>query len=190
MTCASCVRHVERALSKVDGVSSATVNLATERATVHASQPIDEAVLVKAVEDAGYEARPLASPNDRSKAEAPAKTDLIVAVAFSVPLLLVTMLPMMLPRLHAVAPSFFHFFMGWGGLLLAAPVQLWAGRRFVKSGIAELRHASPGMSTLVMLGSGSALLFSIAVLLAPGIFPRGTAHTYFEASASIVTLIL
>jgi Cu+-exporting ATPase len=191
MTCASCVRHVERALTKVDGVSSAVVNLATERATVQLDEKIDAATLVKAVEGAGYEARPLASPNAPHEAhDGRAKTDLIVGAAFTAPLLLFSMLGMASSRVHALAPGFFHFFMGWGGLLLAAPVQLWAGRRFLKSGLSELRHRSPGMSTLVMLGSWSAFLYSLVVLVAPQLFPAGTAHTYFEASASIVTLIL
>jgi Cu+-exporting ATPase len=191
MTCASCVRHVERALSKVDGVSSAVVNLATERATVQVADQTDPATLVKAIEGAGYEARPLSSPSDANKGDgARAKHDLIFAAAFTAPLVLFSMIGMASPRMHALAPSFFHFFMGWGGLLFAAPVQLWAGRRFLKSGLSELRHKSPGMNTLVMLGSWSAFLFSLTVLVAPQLFPAGTAHTYFEASASIVTLIL
>jgi P-type Cu+ transporter len=75
-------------------------------------------------------------------------------------------------------------------LLLATPVQLWAGRGFYRQAWAELRHLAPGMSTLVALGSSAAYAYSVVVVLAPGIFPAGTAHLYFEAAAAIVTLVL
>lgn len=193
MSCASCVAHVEKALRKVEGVGSATVNLATERAVVtYRAQATDELALQRAIEGAGYGATIVEAGVETASSPdlSVAKRDLVVAAIFSVPLLLVTMLPMAVPRAHHLAPTFFHFFMGFGGLALAAPVQLWAGRRFYRLGAAELRHRSPGMNTLVMLGSSAAFLYSLLVLVAPRLFPVGTAHTYFEASASIVTLIL
>jgi len=78
----------------------------------------------------------------------------------------------------------------WVELLLATPVQFVAGRRFYTQGWAEIRHGSPGMSTLVMMGSSAAYLYSLLAVLAPGLFPAGTANLYFEAAAVIVTLIL
>jgi Cu+-exporting ATPase len=195
MTCAACVGRVERALKRVEGVEGATVNLATEKATVTLHDGLSPEVVLAAVRDAGYE--PLytpptavapAEPDPAELAEAAStRRDLVVSIAFTAPLLAFTMLPMLVPALHGPVA---HFFMGWGGLLLAAPVQLWAARRFYRRGFAELRHLSPGMNTLVVLGSSSAFFYSLAVLFAPGIFPAGTAHTYFEASASIVTFIL
>lgn len=77
----------------------------------------------------------------------------------------------------------------WLELLLATPV-LYAGWRFYKHGWAELKHLSPGMNTLVMMGSSAAYFYSVAAVLAPGLFPPGTAHLYFEAVAVIITLIL
>ncbi|BBI65599.1 hypothetical protein HSBAA_PA_2020 (plasmid) [Vreelandella sulfidaeris] len=74
--------------------------------------------------------------------------------------------------------------------LLATPVQFYAGARFYRAGFAELRHFNPGMNSLVMIGSSAAYFYSVAALLAPALFPVGTAVSYFEAAAVIVTLIL
>jgi Cu+-exporting ATPase len=63
---------------------------------------------------------------------------------------------MLVPTIHHALGPLSELFMGWGGLALAAPVQFWAGRRFYRTGFAEVRHKSPGMSTLVMLGSSAA----------------------------------
>ena len=78
----------------------------------------------------------------------------------------------------------------WVELLLATPVQFYAGSRFYKTGWAELRHLSPGMNSLVMIGSSAAYFYSLLALLVPQIFPEGTDKTYFEAAGVIVTLIL
>jgi Cu+-exporting ATPase len=195
MTCASCVGRVERALSRIPGVTRATVNLATERATVELDpHAVTVDSLAEAVRDAGYdaeEAKPEAPPGDARDADhARSRRDVLVAIAFAGPLLFFSMVPMMLPSLEVWLPSMVHFFMGWGGLALAAPVQLYAGRRFYRQAWGELRHRSPGMSTLVVLGSTAAFVYSLVVLVAPGIFPPGTAHTYFEASASVVAFVL
>lgn len=193
MTCASCVLHVERALTALPGVVEASVNLATERATVvHRPLVTPLADLRKAIEDAGYTAGRV---DDDARAERDdelrrARADLLVAAVFAVPLVILSMAPMLVPTLHALFPRLVHFFMGPGGLMLAAPVQFWAGRRFYRHGFAELRHRSLGMNTLVMLGSSAAFSYSVAVVLVPAWFPDGTAHTYFEASASIVALVL
>jgi len=69
-------------------------------------------------------------------------------------------------------------------------VQFWAGRRFYRAGWAELKHFSPGMNTLVMMGSSAAYGYSVLAIVAPGLFPAGTANLYFEAAAVIISLIL
>jgi Cu+-exporting ATPase len=192
MTCASCVGHVERALKAVPGVVGASVNLATERATVeHLPLVARTADLVAAVRAAGYMADAVAADNDTKEEELRrARRDIVIAAVFAVPLVALSMGPMLVPALHALFPRIVHFFMGWGGLLLAAPVQFWAGRRFYRLGLGEIRNRALGMNTLVMLGSSAAFFYSLAVLLWPSWFPAGTAHTYFEASASVITLIL
>jgi P-type Cu+ transporter len=188
MTCASCVLHVERALLKLPGVLRASVNLATERATVDHETAVTNDALRRAILDAGY------TPGDRDTPEgeglATAKRDLVFAAAFSVPHVFLSMSAMLLPSVHALFPRLVHFLMGWGGMLLTAPVLFWAGRRFFRAGFSELRSRTPGMSTLVVLGSSAAFFFSLAVLLMPSAFPVGAAHTYFEVAASVVTLIL
>lgn len=188
MTCASCVLHVERALRRVPGVIDASVNLAMRRATIVHEPLVTEGRLREAISDAGY----IAGDTDGEPGAelAAAKRDLLFAAAFTLPLTMLSMMAMLFPAVHALAPRAVHFLMGWGGLLLAAPVQLWAGRRFLRAAFAEVSMRAPGMSTLVVLGSGAASLYSLGVLLVPSAFPPGSAHTYFEVSASVITLIL
>jgi Cu+-exporting ATPase len=196
MTCASCVRRVEKAIRAVPGVLEVSVNLATERASVDArSESAGLPDIQEAIRRAGYEPGGQATPVEGGGGTAElelqsTRRDVLVAAVFSGPLVFFSMVPMFIPSLHERWDTLVHFFMGWGGLLFAAPVQLWSGRRFYRQGLAELRHLSPGMNTLVMLGSSAAFLYSLLVLLAPGLFPEGTAHTYFEASVSIIALIL
>jgi Cu+-exporting ATPase len=196
MTCASCVRRVERSIQAVTGVLQVSVNLATERASVEARAPeVGLAHIQDAIRRAGYEPGAAAETPDTAERDAAdelrrTRLDVLVAAVFAVPLVFFSMAPMFIPSLHHRWGTLTHFFMGWGGLLFATPVQLWSGRRFFRQGFAELRHLSPGMNALVMLGSSAAFLFSLLVLLAPHLFPEGTAHTYFEASASIISLIL
>jgi Cu+-exporting ATPase len=193
MTCANCSARVERVLGRLPGVIEATVNLATEQAQVrYLPAMLTPDAIAAAVRGAGYE------PRLEAETEAAPGTpddglgrDLRLGLAFTLPLLILAMGPMLwMPLGHWLDAR-----LGWRGqgllqMLLAAPVLFWAGRRFLSHGWAELRSLSPGMSSLVMLGGGAAFGYSTLVLLAPGSFPPGTAHFYFEATAVIVTLIL
>ena len=192
MTCASCVGRVERAIAKVPGVSGVAVNLATESATITTDGSVGAEALAEVVRDAGYEAT-------EKKADSPVvphappglDLDTWVALVVTAPLVTFTMIPMAVPSLHGgPLGALMHALMGKAGLLLALPVQLFSGRRFYAHAAAEVRHRSLGMSTLVALGSTAAFVYSALVVVAPGLFPAGTAHTYFEASTSIVTLVL
>ena len=117
--------------------------------------------------------------------------DLRLAAAFTLPLLLLAMGPMLWPPWHHWLEAHLDGrLQGLLQLVLAAPVYFWAGRRFLRHGWAELRSLTPGMSSLVMLGGGAAFAYSTLALVAPGLFPPGTAHFYFEAAAVIVSLIL
>ena len=178
MTCASCVARVERALRKTPGVVSATVNLALGRASVeYLPDMVTPHRLAEAVREAGY------TPILKEEAKGPerAPKDLPIALAFALPLLFLSMGPMLL-GLSLEAPPLLQ-----AGLALGV---LYAGRRFFRQGFSELRHLAPGMSTLVTLGVGAAYLYSFLVLLFPGLFPEGTRHLYFEAGAFILTLVL
>jgi Cu+-exporting ATPase len=197
MSCAACVARVERAIAGLPGVLGVTVNLSTESATVqYLPSTVSRERISQAIREAGYEpAQQEQAPDEAKKRQsrelAALRRDLICAVALTLPLLLVSMGPMLLPPLgtllQGLAPGRIW---DWLELLLATPVLVWAGRRFLISGWVELRRLAPGMNSLVMLGSCSAYLYSLTALIAPVLFPAGTANLYFEASAVIVTLIL
>lgn len=193
MTCASCVSRVERALNKLPGVLEASVNLATEKVQVrYLPELVSPPRLQAAVRDAGYEPRDLSQPAPAADDDelAALRRQVWFAAVFTIPLVIVGM--------GKMTPGLEQLFMqvmphrGWMWLewLLATPVLFVAGRRFFTSGYAELKHRSPGMNSLVMIGASAAYFYSVAALLIPQAFPAGTAETYFEAAGVIITLIL
>ncbi|MBN1655858.1 MAG: cadmium-translocating P-type ATPase [Deltaproteobacteria bacterium] len=189
MTCAACVRRVERAINKLPGVKSASVNLATERAKVDLNPALVTVARIKnAIDQAGYEAIDIATARPESEIDLVRfRRELVVAAIFTVPVVAIAMLPMASETMRAflVTPLW-----SWLSLVLASVVQLYSGRRFYRAGVSALRHKSPDMNTLVMLGSSAAYLYSLLALAAPRLFPPGTAHLYFEASCTIISLIL
>ncbi|NQV85213.1 MAG: copper-translocating P-type ATPase [Rhodospirillales bacterium] len=198
MTCASCVARLEKVLSALPGVNSAEVNLATEKAHVsYTPGVLDANGLVRAVEQAGYEGRAITNgevnieDHDHHASETQTlRRNVVFAAALTVPLFLIAMLKMVPGIGDGMMVTLSE--RGWIGVefLLATPVLFYAGRRFFVSGWAELSHLSPGMNSLVMLGASAAYFYSVAALVAPGLFPVGTANSYFEAAGVIVTLIL
>ena len=178
MTCASCVARVEKALQAVPGVSAASVNLATEKATVHGD--VAPGLIAAAIDRAGYGAHPVdtARPALAAPAGSPAWWPVAVAAILSLPLLA----PMLL-RPFGVdwMPS------GWLQLLLATPVQFWLGARFYRAGWKALRAGAGNMDLLVALGTSAAYGLSVYLLLAHG---AGMGHLYFESSAVVITLVL
>ena len=197
MTCASCVGRVERALAAVPGVSAASVNLATERATVTGSA--DPAELVAAVAAAGYDAAPVAA--DPAAAEAASqgrdaeshrlRRDLILAGALTLPVFVIEMGGHLLPGLHHLIAMTISMKASW--ILQAAlttAVLAGPGRRFYRKGLPALLRGAPDMNSLVAVGTLAAWLYSLVATFAPGLLPAGTVHVYFEAAAVIVTLIL
>jgi P-type Cu+ transporter len=189
MTCASCVGRVERALEKVPGVLEASVNLANERATVeYLAGEAGLQDLERAVEGAGYgvvreEESPVEDTREREYKRL--RTDFLLAAALTA-LILVGSLPMMFGFMPSVPVGWLNF----GLLLLATPVQFWAGRRFYRGAWGALKHGQANMNTLVVMGTSAAYLYSAAATLAPGLFAAGRADVYFDTSALIVTLIL
>ena len=194
MNCGACVARVENALNKLDNVSAAQVNLATGRARVHAvAGLVDEQQLIDAVTAAGYDAAAVTADHvaaDTPDEAAQLKPAVLFAAACTLPLMAVAMLRM-LPSSGAAMTALLPV-RGWMmlELLLTIPVQFHAGRRFYTLGWNEIKHFAPGMNTLVLLGTNAAFFYSLAALSVPQIFPSGTAHTYFDAAAMIVTLIL
>lgn len=195
MTCAACVSRVENRLKKQHGVQDVSVNLTTERARItYVPELVDTDQLFKAVEDAGY--TPIArdehgeKQDDRPTEAERLKKSVIFAAIFVIPLSLVAM-GRMIPGVGSAMESLMPV-RGWMlvELVLTIPIQFWAGRLFYTQGWKELRGLAPGMNSLVMIGSNAAFFYSLAALLIPDVFPEGTAHTYFDASGVIITLIL
>lgn len=194
MTCGSCVSRVERAIEKLPGIVQASVNLATQKAFVRF---LPDAVTLPrihhAIRDAGYEPQEQGENTQTEREDREGiqlRNKVLIAAAFTIPVVFIAM-GKMIPALEAIFTSIMPH-RGWMGVewLLTTPVQFYAGARFYRSGLAELRHANPGMNSLVMIGSSAAYFYSVAALLIPGFFPAGTAESYFEAAAVIVTLIL
>ncbi len=194
MHCASCVSRVEGAIAGVEGVVEANVNLATERATVRVTRPVEVERLAEAVRGAGYDARAVAGveTDDEERRERRLELERLerrfwVAAVLSVPVVVFGMFGMLLP-LDAVPMRV----QNWIQLLFATPVQWWAGWTFVNGVGLAIRRRIADMNLLVGLGTLTAYLFSLAVTVAPDALARAgiAPHTYFDTSVVIVTLIL
>ncbi|WP_296314014.1 copper ion binding protein, partial [Pseudomonas sp.] len=181
MTCASCVSRVEKALLKVPGVASALVNLATEKATVEMLLTVPVQALEAAIQKSGYavKARETASASVASGWQWPAWWPVAVAAVLTVPL---------------IAPMLLQVFGidwmlgGWAQWALATPVQFWLGWRFYRAGYKAVRAGAGNMDLLVALGTSAAYGLSVYLLWRHGM--HGMGHLYFEASATVITLVL
>lgn len=200
MTCASCVRRVEQALSAVPGVAQAQVNLATERARVSLGAPVALESLLAAVQQRGYTAHEFKAASQvqdaeqdarKAKDERALKTAFILAVCLTLPIFIIEM------GSHVIAP-FHHYLLRTLGaqniaylqFVLATLALAIPGRSFFTHGLKAAFHLNPDMNTLVALGAGSAWLYSTISTFAPQWLPPGSVHLYYEAAAVIVTLIL
>ncbi|WP_255591516.1 heavy metal translocating P-type ATPase [Geminicoccus harenae] len=187
MTCASCVRRVERALGQVPGVVSASVDLATEKAHVE-TRGAPTSSLVAAVARTGYRASVLADdPDGAAEAELQRAREARGRREFwHAALALALALPLVLPM---AAMPFGHELAlpAWLQFLLAAPVQFWLGARFYRAGFAALRAGTGNMDLLVALGTSAAFGLSLWNWLVAG---HGGHALYFEAAALVVALVL
>jgi Cu+-exporting ATPase len=194
MTCASCVRRVETALTKVPGVLSATVNLASERATVEfLPGQVAIADLRRAVDDVGYRLRELAEAERDVEAEARQREQrtLLAKLLFAG----VVGALLMLGAQHGRIPFLTDIPVRWINVvsfLLATPVQFWAGWQFYVGTWKTAKHFTADMNTLIAVGTSAAYGYSIAATFGPGLFEAAAIETsvYFETSALIVALIL
>jgi len=197
MTCANCAATIERRLNKIDGVLDATVNLATEHATVkYVLGVVTRADLVAAVQQAGYGVVDVEGDEETAEdAEAAAreaeirhqKRRFLVGAAFSLPLFLFSM-----GRDFAILGQWSHaVWVNWLFLLLATPVQFYVGWDYYTGGYKSLRNGSANMDVLVAMGSSAAYFYSVAVLIAATLGSSALGdHVYFETSAVIITLIV
>lgn len=184
MTCASCVARVEKALAKVPGVASASVNFATEQAEVKlAGEGVDVDRLIAIVQAAGYGARlPDAQPGGAVTAKGRPLPDWWPVGAATV-----LSLPLVLPMIGTLF-GWSWMLDGWLQFALATPVQFWLGARFYRAGWRALKAGAGNMDLLVALGTSAGYGLSVYLLFAHG--GHGMAHLYFEASAVVITLVL
>lgn len=198
MTCASCVGRVERALKAVPGVIEASVNLVSGEARVRYGEGIvAPSELAALVTKAGYPTHPKladAAPHalSRHAAEVAALGRAFwLALVLSVPVLGLAMGGHLVPAFHIWLMA--HMGMQGSAILqsvLTSLVLIWPGRVFFHHGIPALLRGAPEMNSLVSLGALAAFAYSAIATYAPALLPQGTREVYYEAAASIVTLIL
>ncbi|MBI5740569.1 MAG: copper-translocating P-type ATPase [Nitrospirae bacterium] len=198
MTCASCVKRVQDALSSLNGVLSAEVNFATEQAAVeYVPGLVGVRDFKKAVRDAGYDIVEVKEGEDiveKEKRERESefrklKIKLIAGTALTVPLLLLAFSGMTGTHFMAGLPMRTNFIIQ---LMLATPVQFWVGRQFYSGAIAAARHRSTNMNTLIAVGTTAAYVYSVIATFFPSLFEiKGySAEAYFDTAATIIILIL
>jgi len=197
MTCASCANRIERKLNKLGGVA-ATVNYATERATVEYQETVAVDELIAAVEAAGYHAALPTAEAEREQAVeqdpvAPLRRRLTISALLSLPVLVIAMIPTL---------QFDNW--QWLSLQLATPVVLWGAWPFHRAAWATLKHATATMDTLISVGSLSAWLWSLYALflgnagdngmrMVFSLIPSsggGANEIYLETAAIVTTFIL
>jgi P-type Cu+ transporter len=186
MICASCVARIERKLGKLDGVRSATVNLASERALViYDPSQVSPARLIGTIEAAGYGAAPVAEQATAIEDEEQARRRDLAgrrrSIALGVTLTAAVLAVAMIPPLMTWPTMASHNYLL---ALLALPVWAYVGRGFHRGALVNLRHGAVNMDTLISLGSSIAFLSSLAVTIAGADQP-----VYYDTAALIVTLI-
>jgi len=195
MTCAACVRRVERSLQKIDGVRDARVNLATSRATViYDGKGVTVSDIADVIRTSGYEFLGQQGDDDTDPVEAARREetrDLTLRVGVGAVLSVLTFMGSMqhwFPFLAFIPRQVMLAIL----LVLTTPVVFWVGSRFMKGALKALRQGTADMNTLVALGSLSAYTYSAAAVIWPSFFAdAGMApHVYFDGAAMIVTLVL
>ncbi|WP_188503816.1 heavy metal translocating P-type ATPase, partial [Nesterenkonia alkaliphila] len=203
MTCASCANRIEKKLNKLDGIE-ASVNYATEKASVTAPADYDPGLLIAEVEKTGYTAelpapkgeKPSTADEGESREDAEIrvlKQRLIGAAILAVPVILMAMIP-----------ALQFDFWGFASLALAAPVVVWAGWPFHKAAWANFKHGAATMDTLISVGTSAALIWSLIALFFGTAGDRGVVHPfeltisrtdglghiYLEVAAGVITFVL
>lgn len=198
MTCASCVNKVQKALASVNGVLSASVNLATERAIVEYNPSLaGMRDFKKALKDTGYDIVEVEQGEDivekekqeREKEYKKLKTKLIAGAALTIPIFLFVFWDRIGLSAIFEIPRQTGFLLQF---LIQTPVQFWVGWQFYTGAIAAARHRTTNMNTLIAVGTSAAYLYSVMATFVPSLFEiKGySAEVYFDTAAAIIVLIL
>ena len=198
MTCAACVKRVQDSLASVNGVLSAVVNIATEKATLEYF-PSQAGIrdFKKAVRDTGYdiveveEGEDIVEKEKREREEAyqKLKTKLITGAALTLPVFLLVFWERIGLSALVEIPKQTNFLLQ---LIIQTPVQFWVGWQFYPGAIAAARHRTTNMNTLIAVGTSAAYIYSVIATFFPSVFEiKGySAHVYFDTTATIIVLIL
>lgn len=202
MTCAACANRIERTLNRQPGVAKASVNFATERATIEFDpSATNTGTLVETIRDTGYDVVEVSDEENLQNSleaahaaeYATLKRKLIVAAVLSLPVLVIEMS-------HGTIPFLNFDGVNWLQLLLTTPVVMYSGRQFYTGAWAAFRHRAADMNTLIAVGTGTAFIYSVLATAFPSLFVTETgehaAHAaamvpvYYEAASTIIALIL
>lgn len=190
MSCASCARAIERSLSKVEGISEASVNLATEKLSVaYDPAKVTEARIVEVVDFAGFTATKEEDKQDE-EAEPPSRViwrRFVLSAIFAIPLLIVAMLPMLVRLPDSINPAIHPKANAIIQLLLCLPV-IVIGKRYFVSGFKKLFRGTPNMDSLIAIGCSAAFLYGLYGVYQV-VINNTHAELYFESAAVILTLI-
>ncbi|MBT0719357.1 copper-translocating P-type ATPase [Rosenbergiella epipactidis] len=197
MSCASCVGRVERVLAAQPGVEQASVNLATERATIIGE--VDGESLARAITAAGYPAKIFVDAAETRALQQQKKQDhikalqrnVLIAVVLTLPIFAVEMAMHLSHRLQNGVDHYLPVPVRWvAEAILSTLVLLGPGRQFYRLGLPALWHRAPDMNALVAIGTLAAWGYSLFATFAPQWLPAQSVHVYYEAAAMIVCLVL
>jgi len=189
--CGSCVAKIEKALKSVSGAQRVEMNFADRSVQVEGNAPSAE--LIEAVENIGYKAKPMNSESEQDALDEKAKADnahykklmrnMVLALGVGAPLMLYGLIFDMSVTTNAQRIGW--FIVG----IVTLVVMAIAGKQFYNGAWQSFKNHTANMDTLIALGTGTAWLYSMVVVIAPSVLPEGARHVYFEASAMIIGLI-
>ena len=196
LRCASCVQFIEKELEITPGVLTASVNLATQEATVeYLPEQTSLPALNTAIESWGYKTHPPISEQPADQQEVAHQKEyhslmnkFWLAAIISIPVI-ITAYPKFFPIVRDWSMETLRI--AWmGTAILTLPVMIWSGGHFFSGAWAALKHRSANMNTLVALGTGAAWLYSSFAILFPQIFPEGTSEPFYDVVAVVIGLVV
>ncbi|PKN98453.1 MAG: copper-translocating P-type ATPase [Chloroflexi bacterium HGW-Chloroflexi-4] len=194
--CTSCVGFIETELKATPGVLDASVNIATQEATIdYLPEQTTLHRLNSAIEDWGYKTRPALSEESVDQQQAAHEKEykrlmnrFWFAAIISIPVL-ITAYPKFIPLVRDWSMTTLR--VSWFfAALLTLPVLLWSGGDFFNGAWAALKHRAANMNTLIALGTGAAWLYSTVAIGFPGIFPEGTSEPFYDVVAVVIALVV